>query len=112
MKIAIIGGNNTKGDLAILDIYLMNMIESSGVYLFNIIGGYVGSPDGDPPLSQTWAKYRGLPFSAKKYKSIDSLIEGISHEADYIVFMNVNTNQIAKRFLMHYKGLGKHGMVI
>jgi len=109
MKVAIIGGNEKH--LNIVDKYLMDLIETSGNYLFTVIGGYVGETGGDPPLSQLWASYRGLPFFAKKYKDVGSLMDGVSADADYIIFLN-DGNQIIKRFIMVYRQLGKHGSVI
>ena len=109
MNIAIIGGKAEH--LKILDDYLMNLIETSGNYLFTVIGGYVGSTGGDPPLSQLWAKKRGLPFSPKKYKDVSALMKGISADADYIIFLN-DGSQIIRRFIMTYRQLEKHGSVI
>ena len=51
MNVAIIGGSEQH--LKILDDTLMNLIEESGRYLFNVIGGYIGEWDcASPPLSQ------------------------------------------------------------
>lgn len=109
MKVAIIGGKAEH--LKILDDYLMNLIEESGNYLFTVIGGYIGSTGGNPPLSQLWAKKRGLPFSPKEYKDVSALMKGISADADYIIFLN-DGSQIIKRFIMTYRQLEKHGSVI
>ncbi len=109
MNVAIIGGNPQH--LQILDKELMNLIEESGRYLFNIIGGYVGEYCGDLTLGQTWAQYRGLPYYTQQYKDLDSLMHGMSASADYIIFMNDNS-QIIKRFIMVYRQTGKHGSVI
>ena len=109
MNIAIIGGNAQH--LQILDAHLMNLIEESGNYLFTIIGGWVWDSQGEPPLSQIWAKYRGLPFVPKQYKDVSALIKGISEKADYIIFLN-DGSQIIKRFIMTYRQMEKHGSVI
>ena len=48
MNVAIIGGSEQH--LKILDDTLMNLIEESGRYLFNVIGGYIGEWDcANPP---------------------------------------------------------------
>ena len=109
MKIAIIGGNEQHFDA--LDKELDNLIEESGRYLFNVIGGYIGSTKGRPPLSQIWAKERGLPFTADEYKNIGDLIDGICTKADYIIFLR-DGSELIDRFIKIYRNTGKHGSVI
>lgn len=110
MNVAIIGGKQEH--LTLLDNELMNLIEESGHYLFNVIGGYIGNYDGaNPPLSHIWASFRGLPYYPKQYKDLDSMMHGVAAAADYIIFMNDNS-QIMKRFIMVYRQTGKHGSVI
>ena len=109
MNVAIIGGNPYH--LNILDKEMMKLIEESGRYLFNVIGGYVGEYGGDLTLGQVWAKYRGLPYYTQEYKDLNLLMHGVTAAADYIIFMN-DGSQIIKRFIMVYKQSGKHGSVI
>lgn len=110
MKVAIIGGNESH--LRIIDKELMSLIEESGNYLFTVIGGYMGEVDSaNPPLAYHWARYRGLPYAPKKYYSLDSMMHGVAAAADYIIFLNDNS-QIMKRFIMIYRQTGKHGSVI
>lgn len=109
MNVAIIGGDENY--LQIVDDKLMELIEESGNYLFNVIGGSVGQCEGKLPLSYIWAEYRGLPYVPKEYKDLGSLMHGIAASADYIIFLN-DGSQIIKRFIMVYKQTGKHGSVI
>lgn len=110
MNVAIIGGSEQH--LKILDDTLMNLIEESGRYLFNVIGGYIGEWDcASPPLSQVWASFRGLPYYPQQYKDLDSMMHGVAASADYIIFLN-DSSQIMKRFIMVYRQTGKYGSVI
>lgn len=109
MKVAIIGGNEQH--FALLDKEFDSLIEESGRYLFTVIGGYIGSTEGRPPLSQVWAKERGLPFRADEYKNIGDLIKGITTKADYIIFLR-DGSELIDRFIKIYQNTGKHGSVI
>ena len=108
MNVAIIGGSAQH--LALVDNELMNLIEESGIYLFNVIGGFIYD-NNDKPLSHLWAEYRGLPYYPCKYKDINELMNKMTQKADYIVFIN-DGSQIIKRFIMKFKMSGKHGSVI
>ena len=108
MKVAIIGDGQQH--LNIVDNELMELIEESGNYIFTVIGGYI-DVCADAPLGQLWATYRGLPYQPKKYKDLGSMMRGVAAAADYIIFLNDNS-QIMKRFIMTYKQTGKHGSVI
>ena len=108
MKVAIIGGSQQHLDL--VDNELMNLIEESGNYLFTVIGGHLDPCSTDPSLSQLWAEYRGLPYVAKKYRDLDLMMHGVAAAADYIIFLNDNS-QIMKRFIMTYRQTGKQVMM-
>ena len=110
MKVAIIGGRREHLDL--IDKELIKLIEESDHYLFTVIGGYVGKIDcANPSLGQIWACYRGLPYQAKEYKDLASMMDGTSTASDYIIFLN-DGSQLIKRFIMNYMNKGKHGSVI
>ena len=110
MKVAIIGGDPEH--LELVDKELNELIEESGHYLFTIVGGYIGELEGgNPTLSQIWAELRGLPYQPKEYKDLGSMMHGVAAAADYIIFINDNS-QIMKRFIMTYRQTGKHGSVI
>lgn len=109
MNIAIIGGNIEH--LKIVDNLLMQLIEESRNYLFNVLGGSTSKDISNESLGYIWAKYRGLPYIPKYYKDLDSLMHGVSAAADYIIFLN-DGSQIIKRFIMVYRQTGKHGSVI
>lgn len=109
MKVAVIGGEAKH--LKLLDEHLMELIEESEHYLFDVIGGAVPPCSDDPSLGQLWARYRGLPYYFKEYKDLGSMMHGVSDAADYIIFMN-DCSQIMKRFIMTYRQTGKHGSVI
>lgn len=108
MKVAIIGGSQQH--LNIVDTELIELIEKSGNYLFTVIGGYM-EECADAPLGQLWATYRGLPYEPKEYKDLGSMMRGVAAAADYIIFLDDNS-QIMKRFIMTYMQTGKHGSVI
>lgn len=109
MNVLIIGGNAKNLDA--LDAYLMELTDRTGVLAFNVIGGYIGYYDGNPPLSAIWAKHRGYPYYFYEYKDVASLMHGLIEKADYAFFVN-DGNQMTKRFMMAYKDAGKHGEVI
>ena len=110
MRVAIIGGQEKH--LKLVDEKLMNLIEESGHFLFEVIGGYIDEKDcANPTLGQIWACYRGLPYAPKKYKDLNSMMDGVAAAADYIIFL-YDGSQIMKRFIMTYRQTGKHGSVI
>lgn len=109
MKVAIIGGNVNY--LKEVDDLLMKLIEESGYYLFDVIGGSTSKDTLNETLGSIWAKYRGLPYRCKIYPTLDLMIRGVAAAADYIIFLN-DGSQIMKRFIMTYKQTGKHGSII
>lgn len=109
MKVAIIGGN--VNHLQRVDDLLMKLIEESGNYLFDVIGGILSKDNINETLGSAWAKYRGLPYRPQLYKTVDMMMSGVAASADYAIFLN-DDSQIIKRFIMTYQQTGKHGSVI
>lgn len=112
MKVAIIGGNSTNpAHFKALDKKFDELIESSGKYLFTVIGGFCGVMKPPFPLGYIWAKERGLPYSVKQYKNIGAIIQGVCIEADYAIFLN-DGSELIDRFIKAFRNTGKHGSVI
>ncbi len=111
MTVGIVGGGMQHYQL----VYdkLIELVEDSGVYLFNIFSSWCGA---NPPSPQTSISYRlatelGAPHKIKQYDTLDQLIQGICKEVDYLIILNDNSQPI-KRLFMSYKQTGKHGSMI
>ena len=111
MTVGIVGGGMQHYQL----VYdkLIELVEDSGVYLFDIFSGWCGA---NPPSTQTSVSYRlatelGAPHKLKQYKTLDALIQGICKEIDYLIIVDDGTREI-KRCYMSYRQTGKHGSVI
>ena len=111
MTVGIVGGGMQYYQL----VYdkLIELVEDSGVYLFNIFSGWCGA---NPPSTQTSISYRlatelGAPHKIKQYDTLDKLIQGICNEVDYLIILN-DKSQATKRLFMSYKQTGKHGSMI
>ena len=89
MKVAVIGGSSEQpAHFEALDKEFDELTQTSGRYLFTVIGGFCGVMEPPFPLSYTWSQERGLPYSTKQYKDIGKAIQGICIEADYAIFLN------------------------
>ena len=112
MKVAVIGGSSEQSaHFEALDKEFNELTQTSGRYLFTVIGGFCGVIEPPFPLGYVWAKERGLPYTFKQYKSIGTAIQGICIEADYVIFLN-DGSELIDRFIKAYKNTGKHGTVI
>lgn len=89
--------------VAEIDKYMMEMIERSGVYLFNVLCGEQDS------AAKEWAEMRGAPqfyINAKAPWQLEK-------NADFILLKATDrTPQWMKNLAMTFKNNGKHGRII